>query len=245
MQSSDNAYVESREELLLELWEARAPLPRYGEEDEAITCLLRGPADGPEWIVVVAAHDRRMLSTSQVALGLRSGELGPQTLIWRSGMRAWSSIAAIAGLSELLGVEAAPPRSGRPSPAPGAHSPPPTAKPASGSIAVVPAFEREPREAHFDAAPCTRVKQVVMGLSALIMLAVFLTMFAISSARDNMEQRAGSRAARRATAAAPAQTDEDAPTATAALLSEAEPSEPEAPAVEQEAKRHLDTRARY
>src|SRR5688572_18486704 len=102
---SNNAHVESREELLLELQEERTQLSRYAPEDDVVTRLLSGPADEPEWIVVVAAHDRRMLSASQVSAGLRSGELRPEMLVWRAGMCAWSPIAAIA---ELTRVEAAP-----------------------------------------------------------------------------------------------------------------------------------------
>lgn len=193
---SNNPYFESREELLSELQEASVELPRYADEDDAVTRFFQGPLDEPEWLVVVAAHDRRMLSTSQLSAGLRSGELTPQMLAWRSGMSGWSPIAAIAELArvEVPRVEATCAEPIRVDPIP------------------------------VDAAPPTRVKQVVMGLSALIMFGVFLTMFAISSARDNTEQRGRSRGEPLAIPATRATSDEssDPPPTAAALLSEAD-----------------------
>jgi hypothetical protein len=200
MHSSNNAHFDSREELLLELQEERAELPHYAEEDDVVTRLLRSPLEEPEWIVVVAAHDRRMLSTSQLAACLRSGELRPETLVWRSGMRAWSPIAAIAELTQVTQVaeltqvtqvtrvtqvEATPHRPRPPSP-PRITQPSPKV--------IVPALELV-HEPHLGATPSGRVKQAVMGLSALIMFGVFLTMFAISSAREDADQRPRSRGA--------------------------------------------------
>lgn len=207
MHTSNNAYFDSREELLLELQEGRAHLHQYAEHDDAVTRLLQAPFEEPEWIVVLAAHDRRMLSTSQLTTGLRSGELTPEMLVWRSGMRAWSPIAAIAQLMEPTAsssaslVELA-------APAACINAPPVEVAPRRASVTPL---ERKTHEPHLDLAPSTGVKQAVMGLSALIMFGVFLTMFAISSARENTDQEARSRAAQPTTPAAPAEPPPPAP----------------------------------
>lgn len=246
MHSSHNTHFESLEELLLELQEEPAQLPHYAEEDDAVTRLLQVPLEEPEWIVVVAAHDRRMLSTSELAVGLRSGELRPETLVWRSGMRAWSPIAAIAELNqlaELTEVEAAPLRREPPSPPPITYAP---------VKVVVPALEIA-HEPHVDVTPSTRVKQVVMGLSALSMVCVFLTMFAISSAREGTDRRARSRGVEPRAPAAQAPLDEtsfagspeDLPATAAALPSEADSNDITVPPSQQKAIRRPDTRERY
>jgi hypothetical protein len=206
---SNNTYFDCREELLLDLQERRAQLRHYAEDDDAATRFLEGPLDDPEWIVVVAPHDRRMLSTAQLSAGLRSGELRLEMLVWRSGMRAWSPIGAIA---ELNRVEAAS--------LPTEQCSPPCVTPAAPEV-ITAALEPDTREPTFDLAPSTRVKQAVMGLSALIIFGVFLTMFAISSARDNMDQRARSRGAQPMTAEVQA-TPEEGLSSTATLFSENE-----------------------
>lgn len=189
MPNSNDACFDSREELLLELQDGRAQqLRQYAEDDDAVTRFLEEPLGEPEWIVVVGVHDRRMLSCSQLLTGLRTGELSQKMLAWRSGMRAWSAIAEIPALTRAL---AAPVSSQAPSPEAALRVAPPQRPPSAQAPAkiaeakiVVPAFESELSDALSDAAPDQRVKRVVMGLSALIMFGVFLSMFAISSARD-------------------------------------------------------------
>lgn len=221
MHSSNNTYFDSREELLLELQEERAQLRRYADEEDAVTRLLQASLeDDPEWIVVVAAHDRRMLSADQLSAALRSGEVTPETLVWRSGMRVWSPIAAIPQLtvsSELARGEAAPLVHAAPHRQP---SPPPLPRaPAKKAFAEV---ELPMPEVDSETVPSTRVKQAVMGLSALIMLGVFLTMFAISSSREDTGRDARPRGTQPSPSGAQPMPEEDLPTTAAALLSETE-----------------------
>lgn len=246
--TSNNDTDLGREDFLIDLQEGAAQLRPYSEDEAAATQFWHEPVDDPEWIVVVGEHDRRMLSTAQLWEGLRAGELQSSMPAWRRGMPAWSPIASIAELTKGAEGRVTPPQSAAPhapqslaqfascSPEPAIDlrpvrpplTPPPGARFAPPKVSA-PAFDSDVGDAASeevsDHLPSMRVKRAVMGLSALAMFGVFVTMFIISSAREGKSSATlaplpSSSAAPQASSAQAPSADENASSDVASTLPE-------------------------
>jgi hypothetical protein len=104
-----------------------APLDPYDENDELVTCFVELPREEPRWLVQITTYDRRSMSRERLLAELRGGGLvHADTLVWRHGMRNWSSVARV---GELGAPETLPPTrraAGSSLPRPGLLSLPPS-----------------------------------------------------------------------------------------------------------------------
>jgi hypothetical protein len=129
---------------------------RYDEDDDAVTRLLDEALEQDEWWVAVSKEERRTLTTASISAGLWSGEIKNDAWVWREGMPGWSPVTSV---QEFALIAALPP----------APTPP------------LPTFDAREPESESEEAIGGRIRGVVMGLSATAIVALFLTMYAISS----------------------------------------------------------------
>jgi uncharacterized protein DUF4339 len=145
--------LEELETFLLGQDEAEPPVfQRRYDEDDAVTRLLDDALEADEWWVAMSPEERCTLSTASVSAGLWSGQLKNDVWVWREGMAGWSPVTEV---QEFALIAALPP----------APTPPP----------------QELDEPVLDDPAGGRVRGLVMGLSATAIVALFMTMYAISA----------------------------------------------------------------
>jgi uncharacterized protein DUF4339 len=138
----------------LEASETEPPMfpRRYAEDDDAVTRLLDEALEQDEWWVAVSPEERCTLTTARVSAGLWSGELGNHAWVWREGMASWAPVTEVPQFALIAALPPAP-------------TPPP--------------FELD--EPIAEEGPEGGLRGVVMGLSATAIVALFVTMYAISA----------------------------------------------------------------
>jgi hypothetical protein len=83
------------------------PLGAYDENDEVATCFVEPLREAPRWLVQISPYDRRSMSRERLLGELQRGSLvHGDTLVWRHGMRNWSTVARV---GELGAPETLPP----------------------------------------------------------------------------------------------------------------------------------------
>jgi hypothetical protein len=82
-------------------------LGAYDENDEVVTQFVEPSHHEPKWLVQITPYDRRSMTRERLLAELRRGGLvDGGTLVWRDGMRNWSTVARI---GELGAPETLPP----------------------------------------------------------------------------------------------------------------------------------------
>jgi hypothetical protein len=82
-------------------------LVAYDENDEVVTQFVEPLHHEPTWLVQITPYDRRSMTRERLLVELRSGGLvNGGTLVWRDGMRNWSTVARV---GELGAPETLPP----------------------------------------------------------------------------------------------------------------------------------------
>jgi hypothetical protein len=82
-------------------------LAAYDENDEVVTQFVEPSHHEPKWLVQVTPYDRRSMTRERLLAELRRGGLvDGDTLVWRDGMRNWSTLARV---GELGAPETLPP----------------------------------------------------------------------------------------------------------------------------------------
>lgn len=147
-------HLDELETFLLGHDDAEPPMfqRRYDEDDDAVTRLLDDALEQDEWWVALSPAERCTLSTASLSAGLWSGQLRNDVWVWREGMAGWSPVTQV---QEFALIAALPP----------APTPPPP----------------EPDEPVLEELPGGPLRGLVMGLSATAIVALFMTMYAISA----------------------------------------------------------------
>ena len=106
------------------------------DDDDVVTLQMDAPLDDGEWMLQTGAHDRRRLSTAQLAAERDAGTLPPTARVWRNGMGAWAQLAEMdlsASVEEKTSVAGEPAASvARP------LVPPPAAAPVKRTVPAIP-----------------------------------------------------------------------------------------------------------
>jgi hypothetical protein len=158
-------------------------MPRPDAALEALEAILLEPSDDTEWWVALSAHQRCSLSTARLASALWTGEVSSEVWVWREGMPMWLPVTRV---PEFEGTVALPPAPSQP------------LTPPLLPLRTAPPTPEWTEPAHVESAledPLSlRVKRAVMALSALAILALFATMYGISSGGAGQEPRPGAAA---------------------------------------------------
>jgi hypothetical protein len=134
--------------------EPRALPRRYAEDDGEVTRSLAAALEGDEWWVALSQQERRTLTTDRLSSALWSGEVKNDAWVWREGMASWAPVTEVPQFALIAALPPAP-------------TPPP---------------ERlDCDELGREDGTALAVKRVVMALSATAIVALFTTMYAISS----------------------------------------------------------------
>lgn len=152
--TTNHQHLEQLETFLIGQSDAEPPVfqRRYEEDDEAVTRLLDEALEHDEWWVAVSPEDRRTLTTASVSAGLWSGELKNDVWVWREGMACWSPVTHVPQFALIAALPPAP---------------------------TPPAFQLD--EPTPEELPGGRLRGMVMGVSAAAIVALFVTMYAISA----------------------------------------------------------------